>query len=132
MIKELQHWTVYVHPNQSYLGRGIFILKRHATHSALTDAEKAELARAREAYVGLIQTDFKPDLLEEHWSEEHAAFEIIPRYKSFRIQNGAEFNDTQFGKSWKPAPPWAIEHAAGAFVTRMLVMRFRQPFLTIS
>jgi len=131
-IKELKHWDVYVHPNQAYLGRGIFVLRRHANKDNLTVEEMDELARAQEAYLKMVKNDFKPDQIDESWElGEHTSFEFIPRYKSFRIQNGAEFNDAKFGQPWQPAPEWELERAAKAFVIKMLVMRFRQPFLTV-
>lgn len=133
-IKELKHWDVYMHPNQIYLARGLFVLRRHAdSRDNLTDDESQELKQAQDAYLSLVKRDFKPETIEEAWSApgEHVSFQYIPRYKSMRIVNGAEFNDPQPGKHWHPAPDWVIEHAARAFVMKMLVMRFRQPFLTV-
>jgi hypothetical protein len=130
-IKELKLWDVYMHPNQVFLARGMFVLKREAGKNDLTAEEKEEFERAKQAYLGLVKRDFKPDQIDEHWSDGRAIYQIIPRYRSMRIVNGAEFNDPQFGKPWEPAPEWVIEHAARAFVMKMLVMRFRQPFLTV-
>ncbi len=130
-IKSLQHWDVYVHPNQTYLGRGLFVLKRHAALKELTKEERDELARAQEVFLTLVNRDFKPETVEHHDHDIHAQHEVVPRYKSFRIINGAEFTDEHFGKHADLAHEWNIEGSAKSFLIRMLVMRFRQSFLNV-
>jgi hypothetical protein len=130
-VKSLQYWDVYVHPNQTYLGRGLFVLKRHATSKDLTAEERAELKHAQNAFLTLVNRDFKPETVEQHDHTEHAQHEIVPRYNSFRILNGAEFTDEHFGKPADLGCAWNVEGSAKSFLIRMLVMRFRQVFLNV-
>ncbi|MBI4151254.1 hypothetical protein HY492_03950 [Candidatus Woesearchaeota archaeon] len=130
-VKSLKYWDVYVHPNQTYLGRGLFVLKRHAAFKELSAEEKSELARAEDAFLALVNRDFKPETVEQYDYPLHAQHEIVPRYKSFRIINGAEFTDEHFGKPADLAHEWNVEGSAKSFLIRMLVMRFRQTFLNV-
>jgi len=128
-VAKLKHWDIYLHPNQNYLARFIFQLKREGTKDALSNEEQEELNRAIDHYKNVLLKDLKPDKIDEIWtSEGNLRLELVPRYSTFRFMNGAEFNDPNFGEPVKDTE-WKVEVSARAFLTKMLVMRFKQAFI---
>lgn len=117
MIKQYRHWSVYLHENQSYLGR--CVIWCHAKDAQeLTDAT---LAEQQELFVILrnlkeaIKTTFHPDWFNYTFlgnEIQHLHCHVIPRYAQPRMFMSIEFRDEFFGHNYK------TDHA---FVTPSLV-----------
>jgi len=105
-IKEYKYWEVFIHQNQSYLGRCVIWCKRDDALD-LTDATKEEkeelfliLQELREA---LIKT-FHPDWFNYAFlgnSMRHLHCHFIPRYAKPKTFEGIKFEDKLFGHNWK-------------------------------
>lgn len=109
-------WIWRLHPNQSYLGRTLFVLRRDLQTSCAecTEAEwislRLQLVRYERFMAGLFQPDrFNYSQLGNEWPHVHV--HAIPRYETSRQWEGVEFKDTRWGKnpSPKPASPITIE-----------------------
>ncbi len=106
-IKEYQYWSAHLHPNQSYLGKLYFWLKRDGAidFMYITRDEREELFKAGKQ-VELALTDiFKPAIF--NWAAfgnetSHCHVHLIPRYSSSRVFSEMEFLDKRWGKNYSP------------------------------
>ena len=105
-IKEYQHWTVYVHENQSYLGRCVIACQR-AEADDLANATQEELleflrviGELKNALRKAFQTDwFNYSFLGNEWRHLHC--HLVPRYQAERAFEGVIFKDELWGHNWK-------------------------------
>ena len=105
-IKEYKYWTVFIHENQSYLGRCIVWCKREDALDLIdtTKEEREELFLIlKELKKTLIKT-FQPDWFNYSFlgnSTRHLHCHLIPRYAKPKIFEGIKFEDKLFGHNWK-------------------------------
>lgn len=106
LVKQYQYWGVYVHENQSYLGRCIVWCDREdALHlTELHDDEQKELfivlrelQKASEIAFGGNAFNFAFLGNETH----HVHCHFIPRYSAEKIFEGIKFTDTLWGHNYK-------------------------------
>ena len=105
-IKKFPLWTIYIHPNQCYLGRCFVALNRHKED--FFDITKEELdeyfivvKKLRDSLSELFQPDlFNYAILQNNLNHVHLNF--VPRYKEPRIVSGFEFADKRWGHNYSP------------------------------
>ena len=105
-IRDYKHWAIYIHPNQSYLGRCFVVLHGHVED--FFDIEKEELAeyfslvgRLRNA----VRLLFNPDLFNYAVlgnDKRHVHLNFVPRYSSPRNFAGFTFGDKRWGNNYSP------------------------------
>lgn len=100
-------WRWSLHPNQCYLGRCIFVLRRECEHSlaALESAEFQSFGQQMKDYEAVLATLFSPDRfnymqLGNEWGQLHV--HAIPRYRGARSWNGVVFDDRRWGANPSP------------------------------
>jgi diadenosine tetraphosphate (Ap4A) HIT family hydrolase len=105
IVKKYNHWTVYVHTNQSYLGRCIIWCDReNATDlSEATEDERNELFEImREMKIALEKT-FQADWINYSFlgnETPHLHGHLVPRYKNEKTFDGTIFKDLRWGHNW--------------------------------
>ncbi|OIO49691.1 MAG: hypothetical protein AUJ36_01790 [Parcubacteria group bacterium CG1_02_41_26] len=101
-IKDYQHWTVYVHENQSYLGRCVIACKR-AKADDLANASQEELLeflRIINELKNALQKAFQTDWFNYSFlgnADQHLHCHFIPRYQTERVFEGIVFKDELWG-----------------------------------
>lgn len=106
LIKEYKYWNVYIHKNQSYLGRCIVWCKREDALD-LADATKEEqeelflvLHDLREVIKKVFQPDwFNYSFLGNETRHLHGHF--IPRYSTTKKFMKIVFEDKLYGHNYK-------------------------------
>lgn len=106
LIKEYEHWAIYVHENQGYLGRCVVWCKREDALD-LADATPEEqtelflvLHNLREASIKVFQPDwFNYSFLGNGTRHLHGHF--IPRYTKSKIFMDVMFKDKLYGHNYK-------------------------------
>jgi diadenosine tetraphosphate (Ap4A) HIT family hydrolase len=105
-IKKFPLWSIYIHPNQCYLGRCFVVLNRHLEDFFdITDEEKDEyflvVKKLREGVKELFQPDlFNYAILQNNLNHVHLNF--VPRYKGPRVVSGIQFTDERWGHNYSP------------------------------
>ncbi|PIR90977.1 hypothetical protein COU03_03465 [bacterium (Candidatus Gribaldobacteria) CG10_big_fil_rev_8_21_14_0_10_41_12] len=105
-IKDYQHWTVYVHENQSYLGRCVIACKR-AKADDLANASQEELLeflRIINELKNALQKAFQTDWFNYSFlgnADQHLHCHFIPRYQTERVFEGIVFKDELWGHNYK-------------------------------
>jgi len=115
-IKKYKYWKVFIHKNQSYLGRCVIWCNREDALD-LTDATKEEreelfliLQKLRKALIKTFQSDwFNYSFLGNSMRHLHCHF--IPRYVKPKIFEGIKFEDKLFGHNWKTDHSFIIPKA---------------------
>lgn len=106
LIKECKHWAVYVHDNQSCLGRCIVWCKREDALD-LADAtleEQAELFFVLHNVRESLKKVFQPDLFNYSFlgnEIRHLHGHLIPRYIKPKTFMGVVFEDKSYGHLYK-------------------------------
>lgn len=106
-VKEYKHWTIFLHPNQYYLGRSYVWANRENAIDFLdtNEDEKAEFfVAATQLKQSLIRL-FQPDLFNYAALGNvapHLHVHLIPRYRSIRQFFGYEFKDQRWGMNYAP------------------------------
>lgn len=106
-IQEFNHWILYLHECQSYLGR-VFLLARLSSGRDLMDIQGEEreeffhIGNTLKKGLGLL---FSPDKM--NYAALGNVFDalhvhVIPRYKTKRLFEEIEFVDTRWGKNYAP------------------------------
>ena len=106
LIKEYEHWSIYAHHNQGYLGRCVVWCKREDALD-LADATPAEqtelfsiLHNLREAAKKTFQSDwFNYSFLGNETRHLHGHF--IPRYAKPKAFMKSMFEDNLYGHNYK-------------------------------
>jgi diadenosine tetraphosphate (Ap4A) HIT family hydrolase len=112
-IVRFRHWTIYVHQQQTYLGRCYIWSHRIRLIDLmdLTPIEREELfAIGFELRTALTQL-FQPDLF--NWASlgnvtTQCHVHLIPRYSEERQFDGLTFIDTRFGMNYAPYEPSVV------------------------
>lgn len=107
MVMDYEHWSVYLHRNQYFLGR-VYIWSKRAKFVDLmnaTEEEREELFSIGKRVRDAITSVFAPDLF--NWASlgnlsRQCHMHVIPRYASLRIVAGVHFNDARWGKNYAP------------------------------
>jgi len=105
IIKEYEYWTLYVHENQSYLGRCYLWCKRENALD-LTDAteeEQNELFKILPQIKSALEKAFQTDWFNYAFlgnEDRHLHGHIIPRYEFTREFAGIIFTDDRWGKNY--------------------------------
>jgi diadenosine tetraphosphate (Ap4A) HIT family hydrolase len=113
---EMRHWSWTLNPNQSYLGRTVFALKRSCTGSLndLSFEEWNELYHCIRLFEAWMDQTFRPDKynytqMGNVWEQMHV--HAIPRYRGPRTWQGIRIDDVRWGQNTAPTPrsPISIE-----------------------
>jgi len=105
-IKKFLLWTIYIHPNQCYLGRCFVVLNRHLDDFFDITQEEAKeyfniVKKLRDATKELFQPDlFNYAILQNNLNHVHLNF--VPRYKEVRVISGVKFTDDRWGHNYSP------------------------------
>ena len=108
-LQKHEKWTWILSPNQSYLGRSVFVLRR-ACNTSLAELGQKEwdelkiLVCLQEQSINEI---FRPDRynytqMGNVWEQLHV--HAIPRYRAERVWNGHKFRDLRWGMNPAPTP----------------------------
>ena len=108
LIFKTKYWKVFLHEEQSYLGRSVVVLKRHSPNlSDLSAGEWNDLHELIKKTESLFQKTFGSRLL--NWTclmndayqnnppNPHVHWHIRPRYAHEVIFSGKTFEDPDFG-----------------------------------
>jgi len=108
LIYEEKHWTVYLSPNQAYLGRCAVILNQHVEDMTdLTGEQWRNFAKVSGIMESAIRKAFNATLF--NWSclmnnaflkkepHPHVHWHMRPRYNGTRKFDGRVFDDREFG-----------------------------------
>ncbi|MBI2109429.1 MAG: hypothetical protein HYT93_04650 [Parcubacteria group bacterium] len=114
VLKKYEHFTLFLHDDQYYLGRAYAWLSRPGEmqrFSQLTPQELNELKRIAEEYEKVLGNLWQPDHMNYAWlgnmfreHKGHGHMHFIPRYKSPRTYLGITFVDEQWGKNYPIKP----------------------------
>ena len=107
LIKEYNHWRVYLHENQTYLGRTYIWAKRENALDFfdMNKDEQNEYFKIGRELKKALQNLFNPDLYNYATLANvspHLHTHIIPRYASPRKFNDIEFRDDRWGQNYAP------------------------------
>jgi len=113
LIKQYKHWAIYLHQNQSYLGRCyVWCLREEALDlSEATQDEQAELFVVLNDLKDALAKTFKHDWLNYAFlgnETQHLHGHIIPRYAQPREFMGKIFEDKLWGHNYKTDPTFQI------------------------
>ena len=106
LIEEYKYWTVYVHLNQSYLGRCVVWCKRENALD-LADAtpeEQSELFLILQNLREAVKKVFQPDLFNYSFlgnETRHLHAHFIPRYSKPKTFMSIVFEDKLYGHNYK-------------------------------
>ena len=106
-IKSYNHWDLYLHENQCYLGRVFVLLKGENVEDflAIDEETREEFFLIGKQVKKALKTLFQPDKM------NYAALSntspvihvhLIPRYKETREFAGKVFKDERWGKNYAP------------------------------
>lgn len=108
LLRQYEHWSVFLHENQYFLGRSYIALNRTGDIDPFvetTDDERTELRDVVCALTKCINELYRPDKfnyanLRNMW--EHCHWHVIPRYQHRRHINGVVFEDQNWGRNYAP------------------------------
>jgi diadenosine tetraphosphate (Ap4A) HIT family hydrolase len=105
-IKDYKYWSVYINPNQSYLGRCVIWCRReNAIDLADIDSlEREELFAVLKEVRDALDKIFKPDLFNYCFlgnETKHLHCHFIPRYASIREFGEVIFKDERWGHNYR-------------------------------
>ena len=116
LIRRYPSWTLYLNPQQYYLGRCYVWLKRFGKMQRITDLKLSEWIELHDcvlpAYEGAIDRLWRPGHMNYAWlcnefaeHNGHGHMHMIPRYeRPVLLFPGCEFRDDQWGKNYAPYP----------------------------
>jgi len=105
-IYDFEHWVLFLHKGQQYLGRCYLALKRDGAIDIFEDTKPEELSELFHAVAAIKEAMaelFSPDKydycsLANEW--HHCHLHLIPRYQSERQFHGVAFVDQCWGKNY--------------------------------
>ncbi|MDP3764580.1 MAG: HIT family protein [bacterium] len=106
LIKDYKYWAIYVHPNQSYLGRCVVWCKRENALD-LTDStqeEQSELFLVLQNLREVVKKVFQPDWFNYSFlgnDTRHLHAHFIPRYTKPMTFMSMVFEDKLYGHNYK-------------------------------
>lgn len=106
-VKSYDHWTLFLHENQCYLGRTYLWANRSDAVDFIetSKAEREEFYTITRCLKKVLDDLFMPDLYNYASLgniSNHLHVHIIPRYKGTRNFNGLEFADKRWGMNYSP------------------------------
>lgn len=106
LIKEYKHWAIYVHHNQSYLGRCVVWCKREDALDLAnaTPEERDELFLVLRDLKEAAEKIFQPDWLNYSFlgnETRHLHGHFIPRYAKPKTFMNIKFEDKLYGHNFK-------------------------------
>ncbi len=107
LIKRYNHWEVYLHENQCYLGRSyIWAIRDNVVDFFdMNEEEKREYFQVGKELKTALLTSFNPDLFNYATlanTSPHLHTHVIPRYKDKREFMGIIFKDERWGRNYAP------------------------------
>lgn len=113
LIKDYLHWSVFIHQNQSYLGRYVIWCKRNAATelAGANSEEQEELFLILKELQQACNILFKPDWYNYTFlgnETPHLHGHFIPRYKREVNYAGQVFVDQLFGHHYRTNPAFKI------------------------
>jgi diadenosine tetraphosphate (Ap4A) HIT family hydrolase len=110
LLRQYENWAVYLHENQTYLGRSYIALARDGEVDPFTDTTTEEQSELIVVVAGLktaLNALYRPDLLNyanlrNTWN--HCHWHVVPRYATGRTVMGHAFEDPNWGKNYAPYP----------------------------
>lgn len=117
ILRRFDNWSVYLHEDQSYLGRSYIALSRGGDNEEMdpfidTYPEEQEefhlIVRGLKTVLDELYSPTRLNYanLRNTWHHNH--WHVIPRYEGhdsgLRIVNGFEFRDLNPGKNYAPSP----------------------------
>lgn len=105
-IKDYKYWSVFIHENQSYLGRCVVFCNRKDSYD-LTDAtseEREELFFVLKELKKVLTESFHPDWFNFAFlgnETKHLLCHVVPRYASPREFEGITFTDERYGHNYR-------------------------------
>ena len=119
VLKKYQHFTLFLHDDQHYLGRAYAWLVREGEmqrFSQLTRGELIELAMIAKEYEKVLEILWHPDHMNYAWlgnffheHKGHGHMHFIPRYKLSRSYAGITFTDGRWGRNYPGSPALKLE-----------------------
>jgi diadenosine tetraphosphate (Ap4A) HIT family hydrolase len=108
LLREYENWGVYLHENQTYLGRTYVALSRDGEVDPFTDTtaeEQSELLVVVSGLKAALNRLYQPDLLNyanlrNTW--KHCHWHVVPRYHTNRVVLGHAFEDPNWGHNYAP------------------------------
>ncbi len=136
-IKGYKYFNLFIHENQSYLGRSFVWLLREGEMQRLSDLSKEE---REELFVNIIpeleqvlRKLWQPDHINYAWlgnhfhtHKGHGHLHIIPRYKSLRKFNTIQFTDERWGENYAPAPKSPISKEFVLSIKEAMITEFKK------
>ncbi|HPN14949.1 MAG TPA: HIT family protein [bacterium] len=108
MIRKFKYWTLYLSPNQYYLGKLRLVLNDPKIDLCeLSKPEEQELMSIIKKSKKALDLCFKPDLYNYATLGNcirHHHWHIIPRYQTPRFIDNVKFEDKNWNKPPWPAP----------------------------
>ncbi|MBA3064308.1 HIT domain-containing protein [Candidatus Woesearchaeota archaeon] len=109
LLKKYKYWTLYLSPQQYYLGKLQLVLNRKSVIDlcVLKKSETQELLEIIKRSKNALIKCFNPDLFNYATlgnCVRHHHWHIIPRYKSKRIVNNIIFRDEYWNHPSWPIP----------------------------
>lgn len=106
LVKNYKYWSVYIHENQSYLGRCVIWCKRKKALdlTGATKAEQQELFIILKKLKNAATASFKPDLINYAFlsnGTKHLHAHFVPRYAETKKFKGITFTDKRYGHSYR-------------------------------
>jgi len=110
LLCQYENWGVYLHENQTYLGRTYIALARGGEVDPFTDTtsdEQSELLVVVSGIKSALDKLYQPDLLNyanlrNTW--QHCHWHVVPRYSMSRVVLGHTFEDPNWGRNYAPYP----------------------------
>ncbi len=112
LLKDYNYWSLYLDPQQPYLGRCQIVLKRHLEDlSQISLQQREELWLLLKKLKKILDSLYSPDLY--NYSSlgnitRHLHLHVTPRYAKSRDIGGVTFVDKRFGKNYAPLPTTKI------------------------
>lgn len=108
---ETPFWKVHLVDDQSYLGRCVVTLKRHAgTLSLLTNEEWKDFGQIARRVESVLTKAFEPQMFnwsclldasyKEEYPDPHVHFHVRPRYSAPVTFSNVTFDDPDFGNHY--------------------------------
>ncbi len=107
-IKSYEHWDVYLHENQCYLGRVFVLLKNDEGVEDFLSIEgdvREEFFLIGEEVKAALKILFRPDKMNYSAMSnvsDKIHVHLVPRYKDVREFGGVVFQDQRWGKNYAP------------------------------
>ena len=110
-ISKTSYWTVFLHPDQYYLGRSLVVVKRNVGDLAkLSDGEWLDFAKLVKKYESALRKAFDATMF--NWSclmnnafrnnppNPYVHWHVRPRYSKPAVFEEIEFEDKEFGNHY--------------------------------